>query len=78
VTFIGVICVLLTLECFLHSVVTPGDAGERGGPMDPKLTMLFLLIGAVVGLSHLSESRRSGRQPASPAWRRFVPVWRRD
>jgi hypothetical protein len=46
--------------------------------MDPKLTMLFLLIGAVVGLSHLSESRRSERQPASPAWRRFVPVWRRD
>ena len=44
--------------------------------MDPKLTMLFLLIGLVVGLSHLSERREAERQP-SRIWRRFIPAWRR-
>ena len=45
--------------------------------MDPKLTMLFMLIGVVVGLSHLSERRRGEGQPTRRSWRRFVPVWRR-
>jgi hypothetical protein len=45
--------------------------------MDPKLTMLFMLIGTIVGLSHLSERRRPERQAVSRAWRRFVPIWRR-
>ena len=30
--------------------------------MDPKLTTLFLLIGAIVGLSHLIERRHSERE----------------
>ena len=45
--------------------------------MDPKLTMLFMLIGVVVGLSHLSERRQGEGQPTRRRWRRFVPVWRR-
>jgi hypothetical protein len=45
--------------------------------MDPKLTMLFMLIGVVVGLSHLSERRQGEEQPTRRRWRRFVPVWRR-
>jgi hypothetical protein len=44
--------------------------------MDPKLTMLFLLIGTIVGLSHLSERRRPERQGVNRVWRRFV--WRRS
>jgi hypothetical protein len=40
--------------------------------MDPKLTMLFMLIGTIVGLSHLSERRRSQKPAVSRAWRRFV------
>jgi len=50
---------------------------RRGEPMDPKLTMLFMLIGVVVGLSHLSERRQGEGQPTRRSWRRFVPVWRR-
>jgi len=40
--------------------------------MDPKLTMLFMLIGVVVGLSHLSERRRGEGQPPRRSWRRFA------
>jgi hypothetical protein len=45
--------------------------------MDPKLTMLFMLIGVIVGLSHVSERRAAERQPVSRIWRRFVHAWRR-
>jgi hypothetical protein len=41
--------------------------------MDPKLAMLFMLIGGIVGLSRLGERPRIGR--ARRVWR--VPVWRR-
>lgn len=43
--------------------------------MDPKLTILFMLIGAVIGLSHLSEENlnRLRRQLAGGRWREFVP-----
>jgi hypothetical protein len=44
--------------------------------MDPKLTMLFMLIGTIVGLSHLSERRRAEKHAVSRAWRRFG--WRRS
>jgi hypothetical protein len=44
--------------------------------MDPKLTMLFMLISLIVGLSHLSEPRQPERR-AARIWRRFIPVWRR-
>jgi hypothetical protein len=42
--------------------------------MDPKLTLLFLLIGTVIGLSHLGDAtmRRSWRPSLSQRWREFV------
>jgi hypothetical protein len=42
--------------------------------MDPKLTLLFLLIGTVVGLSHLSDDSlsRMRRQLIDRRWREFV------
>ena len=39
--------------------------------MDPKLAMLFMLVGVVIGLSHVSE------RGVARIWRRFVPAWRR-
>jgi len=46
--------------------------------MDPKLTILFILIGAVIGLSHLGEENlgRVRRQFADRRWREFVPLRR--
>jgi hypothetical protein len=48
--------------------------------MDPKLTMLFLLIGTIIGLSHLNrenptkmKSEFDGRR-----WRDIVPRWRKS
>jgi len=48
--------------------------------MDPKLTILFLLIGCVIGLSHLSEETmdRMRRQLVARRWREFVPLRRRS
>jgi hypothetical protein len=48
--------------------------------MDPKLTILFLLIGCVIGLSHLNEDNlgRMRRLIASRSWREFVPLRRRS
>jgi hypothetical protein len=42
--------------------------------MGPKLTLLFLLIGTVVGLSHLSDESlsRMRRQLIDRRWREFV------
>jgi hypothetical protein len=42
--------------------------------MDPKLTLLFLLIGTIVGLSHLSDDSlsRMRRQLIDRRWRAFV------
>ncbi len=42
--------------------------------MDPKLTILFMLIGAVIVLSHLNERtlRRLRRQFITGYWRDFV------
>jgi hypothetical protein len=47
--------------------------------MDPKLTLLFLLIGTVVGLSHLSEENliRMRRQLVDRRWREFVRIRRK-
>jgi hypothetical protein len=55
--------------------------------MDPKLTILFLLVGAVIGLSHLSEENvsrvrrqlvsRVRRQLVSRNWRDLMPLRRR-
>ena len=48
--------------------------------MDPKLAILFLLIGSVIGLSHLSEENldRMRRQPVIRRWREFVPGRRKS
>ena len=48
--------------------------------MDPKLTILFMLIGAVIGLSHLSDEKlgRMRRQLVNRRWREFVPLRRRS
>ncbi len=46
--------------------------------MDPKLAMLFMLIGVIVALSYMSERRQAPRQRAARIWRRFVPAWRRS
>ncbi len=43
--------------------------------MDPKLTILFMLISCVIGLSHLSEENlgRLRRQLVTRNWREYVP-----
>jgi hypothetical protein len=47
--------------------------------MDPKLAILFMLIAAVIGLSHLNEENlgRMRRQFVNRRWREFVPLRRR-
>jgi hypothetical protein len=47
--------------------------------MDPKIALLFMLIGSIIGLSHLSEESlgRVRRQLAAWRWREFVPKRRR-
>lgn len=53
---------------------------EKADSMDAKLTILFMLIGAVIGLSHLSEIKldRVRRQLVNLRWREFVPLRRRS
>lgn len=48
--------------------------------MDPKLTILFLLIGAVIGLPYLNGESlgRMRRQIAGRRWRERVPGMRRS
>ena len=47
--------------------------------MDPKLTILFMLIGAVVVLSHLTDDNltRVRRQFVDRRWRNFVRISRK-
>jgi hypothetical protein len=48
--------------------------------MDPKLTILFLLISSVIGLSHLTDEslERLRRQFAGWRWREFMPGRRKS
>ena len=48
--------------------------------MDPKLTILFLLISSVIGLSYLNDDTmsRMRRQLVGRRWREFVPGWRKS
>jgi hypothetical protein len=48
--------------------------------MDPKLTMLFLLIGTIIGLSHLSRETlgKMKSEFESRRWRDIVPRWRKS
>jgi len=39
--------------------------------MDSKLALLFMLIGTVVGLSHMAERREAARQQVSRVWQRL-------
>jgi len=43
--------------------------------MDPKLTLLFLLIGSIVSFSHLNDEAlaRMTRQLVRRDWRDFMP-----
>jgi hypothetical protein len=45
--------------------------------MDPKLTMLFLLIGTIICLSHLSREivTKMKSKFESQRWRDIVPRW---
>jgi hypothetical protein len=47
--------------------------------MDPKLTLLFMLIGVVVVLSHLTEENvsRVRRRLSDRQWRPFVRISRK-
>lgn len=47
--------------------------------MDPKITILLLLIAAIVVLSHLNDENlgRWWRQFAGRGWREFFPTRRR-
>ena len=47
--------------------------------MDPKLAILFLLVGAIIALSHLTEEniRRIRRPLIRMQWREFVPSRRK-
>ena len=48
--------------------------------MDPKLTILFLLFGIIIGLSHLSSENLSKlkRECGGRRWRTNVPRWRKS
>ena len=48
--------------------------------MDPKLTILFVLIGTIVALSHAGQGgfSRLRRAKATRRWRQFVPGWSRS
>jgi hypothetical protein len=48
--------------------------------MDPKLTMLFLLFGGIIGLSHLSSENLTElkREFSGRRWRTSVPRWRKS
>ncbi len=48
--------------------------------MDPKLTILIMLIGAVIALSHLTEENlgRMRRQFVDRRWRKIMPLRRRS
>jgi hypothetical protein len=66
------------MDFALHAVwINGGRAGGR--TMDPKLTILFVLIGTIVALSHVSEGGfgRLRRASVNRRWRHFVPGWRR-
>ena len=70
------------LECFLQCESRRQLTAvlERGGSMDPKLTLLFLLIGSIIGLSHLNDDKlaRMRLQLVIRRWREFVPGRRKS
>jgi hypothetical protein len=57
-----------------------GVAHNKAKKMDPKLTILFLLIGTIIVLSHLNDENlaRVRRQFAIGRWRGFVQLRRKS
>ena len=45
--------------------------------MDAKLTLLFVLIGTIVGLSHVGSASGLRGALAGGRWRQILPGWRR-
>jgi hypothetical protein len=64
---------------FATQTLLPGMAVLEGRTMDPKITILFLLIGAIIALASLTDGNleRLWRQIATRGWRGFVPTRRR-
>jgi len=62
-----------------HTGATTKWRKIRGEIMDPKIALLFVLIGTVIVLSHLSDENlgRVRRQFAAGRWREIVPRRRR-
>jgi hypothetical protein len=56
-----------------------GPATETEDAMDPKLTILFMLITVVVVLSHLTDENltRMRQQFVARRWRKFVRIPRK-
>ena len=56
-----------------------GVAIKKVKKMDPKLAILFVLIGTIIALSHLNEDSvaRMKRQIAVYRWRGFMPLRRK-
>jgi hypothetical protein len=54
-------------------------ATKKAKKMDPKLAILFVLIGTIIALSHLNEEsvERMKRQIAVYRWRGFMPLRRK-
>jgi hypothetical protein len=70
----------LGMECILQcSTRCRGAAVLEGRAMDPKITILLLLIAAIIALSHLNDENlgRWWRQVADRRWRELVPTRRR-
>jgi len=68
------------MECFLQRNNRRAKRRHaRGQSMDPKITLLIVLIASVIGLSYLTEENlgRLRRQLGQRRWRGFVPLRRR-
>jgi hypothetical protein len=61
-----------------HSLA-PQAKLEEVEPMDPKLTILFMLIGVIITMSHLADGTfgRVRRQLSIRSWREKMPGSRR-
>jgi hypothetical protein len=66
------------MDFAVHAVEIDGESRWRRS-MAPKLTILFVLIGTIVTLSHAGQGSFDRVRLARVArrWRQFVPGWRR-
>jgi hypothetical protein len=63
----------------VHTTAGTQAEDKRGPLMDPKIAILFALIGTIIALSYLTEEnlRRLRRPFAGRAWRHLMPSRRR-